>query len=71
MITETKERRVRTSKKDMGNEYGSFNAVVRDGVVTKHEVLGTNALCMQEIEIYIQYLKEILEAIKQTSTIEH
>ena len=60
MITEVKERQVKTANPDGV----SFRAVVFDGRVTELSKMQTYQLDV--LEAYIEFLKEVIEAIKQT-----
>ncbi len=60
MITEVKERRVKANHGSMW-----FYATVRDGKVTA--MTKVEGASIDSLEFYIVFLKEIIEAIKQTS----
>ncbi len=60
MITEIKERRVRCT---IGSIY--LDAVVRDGIVARIDA-PTN-VTKEYYEIYLVFIKEVIEAIDQTS----
>ena len=60
MITEVKERQVKAVNPDGA----SFHAVVSDGRVTELSKMQTYQL--DALEAYIEFLEEVIEAIKQT-----
>ena len=63
MIKEIKERRVSTSVKN--KHYQSFDAIIRDGKVTSLDAI-VSFPNVNQLQSYITFLQEVLEAINQT-----